>query len=195
MSSSAADNRRELALAVGLCLLSSAVALVAAGRPWAVGTVIALPPLPARELVVTASQAGAPVRGLALLGLTGAVAVLAATGWLRVGVGLLLLLSGIGLAAVGIGFDAAAGLAGQGPAPQEAARTWWPLVAAACGMALAAAGLLVVLRGRAWSGLSRRYDAPAVQAEAAAAPEAGPGAPAERRLWEALDRGEDPTAR
>ena len=193
MSPAATGSRRELLVAVALCLLSSAGALVTAGRSWATGTVSALPPLPGRELAVTATQAGAPVRGLALLGLSGAVAVLAATGWLRVGVGLLLLLSGIGLATVGLGFDAAAEIARSGPAPQEATRTGWPLVAATCGVAQAVAGLLVVLRGRTWSGLSRRYEAPAVRAEAAAAPEVD--APAERRLWEALDRGEDPTAR
>lgn len=44
MSRPAADSRRELALAVALCLLASAGALVAAGRTWASGSVAALPP-------------------------------------------------------------------------------------------------------------------------------------------------------
>ncbi len=195
MSRPAADSRRELALAVALCLLASAGALVAAGRTWASGSVAALPPLPAREVAVTAAQAGGPVRGLALLGLTGAIAVLAATGWLRVGVGVLVLLSGLALTAVALGFDAGAELARLGVAPQEAGRTGWPLVAAGCGGGQAGAGLLVALRGRTWSGLSRRYDPPTVHEGTAAAPShPGPGVPAERRLWEALDRGEDPTA-
>ena len=195
MSRPAADSRRELALAVALCLLASAGALVAAGRTWASGSVAALPPLPAREVAVTAAQSGAPVRGLALLGLTGAIAVLAATGWLRVGVGILLLLSGLALTAVGLGFDAGAELARLGVAPQEAAgRTGWPLLAAGCGVGQAGAGLLAALRGRTWSGLSRRYDTTAARAGTATESQPGPGVPAERRLWEALDRGEDPTA-
>lgn len=84
---------------------------------------------------MTAAQAGGPVRGLALLGLTGAIAVLAATGWLRVGVGVLVLLSGLALTAVALGFDAGAELARLGVAPQEAGSTGWPLVAAGCGEA------------------------------------------------------------
>ena len=55
-------------------------------------------------------------------------------------------------------------------------------------LALAGAGALTVLRGRSWPGLGQRYDAPAPRP----VPE---GPPTERALWEALDRGEDPTTR
>lgn len=196
MTRPAERTRRELTLAVGLCLLASSVALVAAGRTWALGAVAALPPLPARELTLTASQAGTPVRGLAVLGLAGAVAVLAATGWLRVGVGALLLLAGVLLAVVGAGFDATSGFASDGFVPDAAARTGWPLVTAGCGVLLAVAGLLVVLRGRSWSGLSRRYEAPGAGDERPVrGREPTPALPADRALWEALDRGEDPTTR
>jgi hypothetical protein len=47
---------------------------------------------------------------------------------------------------------------------------------------LVAAGLLIVVRGRSWASMSSRYDAPAQR------PREG-----EASLWEALDRGEDPT--
>jgi hypothetical protein len=49
-------------------------------------------------------------------------------------------------------------------------------------MLLTAAGLLVVVRGRSWAAMSTRYDAPAERSRHG-----------EASLWEALDRGEDPT--
>ena len=59
------------------------------------------------------------------------------------------------------------------------------------GLLMAAAGLLVVLRGRSWPGMGRRYERPG-----------SPAAPARpqtdedraQAAWRALDRGEDPTA-
>ncbi|MCW2613469.1 MAG: hypothetical protein JWN08_463, partial [Frankiales bacterium] len=52
---------------------------------------------------------------------------------------------------------------------------------------------------RRWAALSARYDAPAARAagsgEAAPGDEQAAGARQERALWEALDRGEDPTQR
>lgn len=194
MSRPAAAPRHELALAVGLCVLASAGALIAAGRTWAVGTVGALPPLPARDLALTAAQAGAPVSGLAVLGLAGGVAVVAARGWLRVAVGVLLLFAGVVVAVVGAGFDAGSAFASEGLFPAGAGRTGWPLLAAGCGAGLALAGLLVAVRGRRWSTLSRRYDLPAARVQEAPSQPADTGAQADRELWEALDRGEDPTA-
>ena len=142
MSRSADTPRRERALAVGLCVLASSGALVCAGRTWAVGTVAALPPLPARELVLTGTQAGAPTRGLAALGLAGAVAVVAARGWPRVAVGVVLLLAGGTIAVVGTAFDAGSGFAAQGMFPMRVRRTGWSLLAAGCGAGRAAAGRL-----------------------------------------------------
>jgi len=199
MSPSADATRRERALAVGLCLLASSGALVAAGRTWAVGTVAALPPLPARDLALTGTQAGAPARGLAVLGLAGAIAVVAARGWLRVAVGVVLLVAGGILAVAGAGFDAGSSFAAQGLFPAQARRTGWSLVAAGCGAVLAIAGLLVVVRGRGWSTLSRRFESPAARTQDAPATSAQEGdeagARSERDLWEALDRGEDPTTK
>jgi len=186
---------------------ASSGALICAGRSWAVGPVAALPPLPARELVLTGTQAGAPISGLAVLGLAGAVAVVAARGWPRVAVGVVLLLAGGTLAVVGAGFDAGSAFATQGMFPMRVRRTGWSLLAAGCGAGLAVAGLLVVLCGRGWSTLSRRYESPAARrqdasptatqqtGQRAGRAEAQEGAPSERELWEALDRGEDPTTR
>jgi hypothetical protein len=61
---------------------------------------------------------------------------------------------------------------------------WW-IPSLAGGVLLAAAGLLTVVRGRRWPGMSARYDRPGT-----APPPAGDD-PAS--MWKALDRGDDPT--
>jgi uncharacterized membrane protein (TIGR02234 family) len=76
----------------------------------------------------------------------------------------------------------------------------WPWLAALGGVLVVAAGVLTVLRGAAWPGMSARYDAPAGKRSAAgprraaAAASAPAGQPTPADLWKALDRGEDPTA-
>lgn len=178
-------------------MLASSGGLVAAGRTWATGTIASVPPLPARELAVTGAEAGTPVRGLAVVGLAGAVAILAARGWLRPLVGLLLVLAGVGMVAAGLDFDAERSLAGGSgfgatTLVEGAGSTAWPVLAAACGAGLATAGALVTLRGRRWGGMSQKYDSPA-PAPAPEQQDQPDRAAGERQLWEALDRGEDPT--
>jgi uncharacterized membrane protein (TIGR02234 family) len=71
----------------------------------------------------------------------------------------------------------------------------WVVLAVVAGVPVVLAGALTILRGRRWSGLSARYDAPGPQAapgEAAATPIADPSEdPAQ--AWDALSRGDDPT--
>jgi uncharacterized membrane protein (TIGR02234 family) len=134
-----------------------------------------------------------------LVGLAAVVAVLAVRSWLRRLVAVVVLvLAGLALVQVGV---VASDLA-------EAARDWWRVDVAAladsasadttpwwavcaAGLALVVAGAVVVLvAGGRWSGLSSRYERPGVPP---AAP-ASPTSPSEAEVWQALDRGEDPTA-
>jgi hypothetical protein len=62
----------------------------------------------------------------------------------------------------------------------------WPVLTAAGGLAVAAVGALTIARGGRWPAMGARYERPAQRGQPAARPE---------QLWEALDRGEDPTAR
>ena len=168
---------RGAALLAGL----GGVALLAAGGDWVTGTVAAPEPLPAQEV-----SAGAPgsVRALGLVVLAGVAALFATRRTGRLVVGVLLLLAGIAAAAVAVGVlvDPLAALPDDAT---DGAATARPLLALAGALPTAAAGLLTTARGRSWPALGRRYEAP--QARPAAR---GGEAPA---LWEALDRGEDPT--
>ncbi|HZC40792.1 MAG TPA: Trp biosynthesis-associated membrane protein [Streptosporangiaceae bacterium] len=76
----------------------------------------------------------------------------------------------------------------------------WRVLAAAGGLAVAAAGVLTAWRGTTWPGMSARYDRPAAGAAAAARTGSGdsaaarPPGPDPAGMWEQLSRGVDPTA-
>jgi len=158
-------SRRELALACLLTLLGAAVVLIAVGRRWVE------PSSAPSQAPATGEQVIPVARALALVALAGVVAVLAARGWLRLAVGVALVLSGAAIAV-----SAAREIDGAGtPA--------WPVLAAAGGLLVLAAGLLTAVRARSWPALGARYDAPETRHPIAAGD-----------AWAALDRGEDPTA-
>lgn len=193
--------RAEIGLAVLLCLLGAFVLLVAAGRSWAVVDLPGTGLLPARAVGVPGSELVPGLQALGLVGLAGVVAVAATRGAGRIVVGVVLAVVGAGVLALTAGvlsdltsaaLDTAAVRDAGGTSQGSVDGTGWPAFAAVGGLLLAGAGLLVAVRGRRWAVLSRRYDAPAARSEAPA-PTSGPVA--ERELWEALDRGEDPTER
>ncbi|MEU4579377.1 Trp biosynthesis-associated membrane protein [Nonomuraea sp. NPDC023979] len=177
-----------LAVAAGGCLL----VLLAASRPWAAGVREAGA---AAELVApTGGDLGPALTPLALAGLAGVVAVLATKGAGRRLMGALLALCGL---AAGAATWAATGADGVVDWLRErnvlagtAGLTWddvvvWPVL---CGLGAAlvlAGGLAVVVRGGRWAGMSARYER-----DPGRAPRAADG---DRALWDALDRGDDPT--
>jgi uncharacterized membrane protein (TIGR02234 family) len=61
----------------------------------------------------------------------------------------------------------------------------WPAVAATGALLVLAGGVLAILRGGRWAGMSGRYEREAGKPRA----EAGD----DKALWDALDRGDDPT--
>jgi hypothetical protein len=106
-----------------------------------------------------------------LLALAGVVGLVAASGWARRAVALVLLVAAAGAAAAIFRF-----LGSAGPA------SWAGPAAAALGALLVAAGAGAALaRGGHWPGMSSRYD----RQTATEAPARG--------MWEAMDRGTDPT--
>lgn len=191
--------RRELAVAVLLCLLGAAAVLIATSGAWATVDVAGTSLAPPRTVAVTGTQVAPGVRALGLVGLAGVVALAATRRTGRTVVGLLLLAAGAGVVAAVLAADAGPALAravavGGGQADDVLAGTARPPLAIVGGVLLGLAGLLVTARGRRWSALSARYDAPAARAQQPV-DEAAAGARQERALWEALDRGEDPTQR
>jgi uncharacterized membrane protein (TIGR02234 family) len=193
--------RREMAVVVALWLAGAAVALFAASRAWLRLAAPRNPPLPPVEVSLAGGDLEPVVPALAVVGLAAVVALLATRGWARLAVGVLVTAAGLALALRGLAHARPPGeeLARQllvdrgegGGVPPDAvvsatAVPAWPVLAALGGLALLAGGILTILRGRLWPAMSARYERPG----AAPAEDAD-----EDRAWDALDRGEDPTAR
>ncbi|MCZ2819997.1 TIGR02234 family membrane protein [Modestobacter sp. VKM Ac-2977] len=204
----ATRGRRELTVAVLLCALSGGLALSASGEPWADVTVVREPPLPPTSEVLTGSQAAPLVAACGLLLLAAAVAVIAVRGVGRVVIGLLVAVAGgvlgwSGLRALTGSLDLGGAAVTSGVGLEQAQLTTdpvttWPAVALVAGVLGVLAGALVVLRGRDWPGMGRRYERTEHPAGATAAP-ARPARPEtdedrHQAAWKALDRGDDPTA-
>jgi uncharacterized membrane protein (TIGR02234 family) len=195
-----AAGRRELAVAV----------LTAAGRAWVSARAVQGPlQVP---LVVRGGASVPEAPALAVVGLAGALALLATRGVVRAATGLIIAGCGIGAAVAaangarpgaGALADRAGAALGTGSAQvQDVATNGWPVVAVAGALLFACGGALAMARGRRWPGMSARYDAPhRGPATAAAGGQGGRGAPEPNRAgpddaleqWRALDRGEDPT--
>lgn len=203
--------RRSLAGALALVVVGAVLVLVAAGETWARGTV-SLDAASIRVSVTGGDVTGAPA-ALALVGLAALIAVFAFRGAARYAMGALIMLAGAGAAFTAVdGRDGGAALDAKAAravglahtAAHGVSHSAWPWISALGGVLVLLAGVLALVRGRSWPGMSSRYDAPGAGPEAArpgrrrGAAGTGPSAdgaelsPAE--LWKAIDRGEDPTA-
>lgn len=163
---------RRLALAVAVIAAGAALVLVAAGREWAAATVAG--PLPARPAGRSGTDLLPWLPATAWVALAGAGAVVAARGRARRLVGALLLVAGAGVVA-GAAWALAAGGAAGG----------WPVTCGVGGALVGAAGAVCAARGAGWPALGGRYERRVP---------ADPRAQRPDQLWDALDRGEDPTA-
>ncbi|WCN79934.1 Trp biosynthesis-associated membrane protein [Micromonospora sp. LH3U1] len=188
-----AVGRRELTYAVLLCLAGAGLALWAATRNWSVELTVRPAPLP--PVRDTRSGAGLLpwLPALALVTLAGGGAVLATRGRLRRVLGVLLGALGLAVAAGG-GYGLVADVGGS-------VSRQWPALCLVGGLLAAAGGLWTALRGGDWPAMGARYERPMRTAPETASTPAGPAVSptpmAGRRTteaWEALDRGEDPTA-
>lgn len=168
--------RAELAVAALLAVVGGGVAFWAAGRGWTVRTTPRPAPFPPDTVVRTGRDLVPWAGAVTVVGVAGGLALLATRGVGRLVVGGVLALAGAVVVA--------GALVGPGAG---SIRPLGPTLTALGGAAVAAAGLGALLRGRRWARMGGRYDAPATR------PTRAPGDPA--GLWEALDRGDDPTAR
>ncbi|HET8662477.1 MAG TPA: Trp biosynthesis-associated membrane protein [Micromonosporaceae bacterium] len=170
-----ARGRRELAAAVLVCLAGAGLGLYAATRVWAVGLTARPAPLPPLADERSGAVLAPWLPALALVALAGAGALVATRGAGRRAVAVLVLLVGVGLVAGG----------GYGLGGVPGVRAVWPAACLLGGVLVAGAGVAALRRGRDWPALDSRYDRrpPVTRGDT---PE---------ELWNALDRGEDPTVR
>lgn len=194
-------SRGGLRAVVLLCLAGAGLVLIGCSVAW----VSVEAPDVVRTSIVKQSVDGAELapglRGLGWLGATAVVALVALRGLSRRALGALLVLDG---AVAGV--EAARWLSGSrledagaevllgctglclASSEQLAALTLhrFGVLAALLGAVLVlVAGVLTVARGHTWQGLGSSYEAPGGRA---------PEPVTDKGLWDALDRGDDPTA-
>jgi uncharacterized membrane protein (TIGR02234 family) len=195
---------RERLAVLALGVIGAGLAFLTVTRPWL--TVSVQDPLTGSGLL---HPAGRDLAGLVpAAALVALAASAAAVTMRRVGrqvAGLLLVAAGAAIASA-----AATVLADPRAAAAESARTAtgrtgdlsgitatagvWPWLAVLAGVPIVLAGALTIVRGRRWSGLSARYDAPGPAEGGSGAP-TDPADPAAdpAQAWDALSRGDDPT--
>jgi tryptophan-associated transmembrane protein len=173
---------RQLARTVLECAVGAILALLAVSRTWrsVAGT--------ATGHRITGTAVLPWASPVALVGLAGAGALLAVRGRARIVLGLVLIVSGLSLA-IGAVYEVAAGRADLG----------WALLCAAGGLLMDHAGLTAVRFGATWPALGSRYERPVAEPIEPVEPypqieRSGPSR-SDVAMWDALDRGEDPTGR
>lgn len=196
----ARSSTRAKATAALLAAVGAGVILLTVGRGWAHGDVTS--PITFRVTASGSQLTGVPY-GLGLAGLAGALALFAVRRIGRYLVGAVLALAGAGtvyavadrLSRLDDALRTQAGTQGLGADAKfvDVDNTLWPYLTILGGVLLCLAGIYTLVRGRSWSGLGSRYEAPAAVAGAARA-EAGPAAEVTARdLWDAQGRGTDLT--
>jgi uncharacterized membrane protein (TIGR02234 family) len=205
------SNRRraEFGAALLLDLLGAAGALLVGGRHWQTIVTPRQRPLTDDVLSVTGRTIDSASTALGLVALAGVVAVLATRGLGRLVIGAFIALAGVGLVArsaaaggavsaararslveskhSGVGIDASV-------VPRVTVHSAWPVLSVICGALVVLAGLLILIRGRRWAGLSMRYEAPAGRREPTGEVDVESARTrASASLWTALDHGVDPT--
>ncbi|MBB2941564.1 putative membrane protein (TIGR02234 family) [Actinoplanes lutulentus] len=182
-------SRRTHLLSVVACLAGAGLTLYAVTRVWSV-QVEHRTGLSDLRTEQTGAESQPWLIGLALVALAGTGALLATRGRVRRGLGVLLTLIGAGIVA-----GAALARLGLDAGDAGASAAIWPFLCVLGGAAVAVGGVLAARHGHLWSAMSSRYErstAPQVSPEKAQVPES----PADTRaLWDALDRGDDPTVR
>ncbi|HEX6970098.1 MAG TPA: Trp biosynthesis-associated membrane protein [Micromonosporaceae bacterium] len=170
------ERRRRERLAPASSVVGAGLTLFAATREWVVEVTARPAPLPEVRTGRTGAELMPWLVPLALVALAGAGAVLATRGVVRRGVGGVILAVGASAAAAGVW---------GATLPQAGASRLWPVLCGLGGLLTAGGGWLVAVRGRDWPSMGDRYERPVAGVAA--------GERTTAVVWDALDRGEDPT--
>lgn len=165
--------RRGLTVTTVATALASAVVLFAATRHWDAVMTHQVSPLPPTTEYRTGTDMSPWLPALGAVGLAGAGALLATRGRLRTIVGGLLALAGIGVTGAVI------------EALQHGIGAGWPVLTIVAALVVVVAGGVTIRYSDTWPEMGARYERPQSGATSAKAPQT--------QLWDALDRGEDPT--
>jgi len=179
-------------------LAGAVAAVVGVSRPWVSATAV-VEGLPTIEVSADGSSLAPLAAALGFVLLAGFGAVVATRGWVRRLLGVVIVVCAVVVLVSAVALpsgdevltDALSAKGWQG-GDYDTGREPWVLVTAVGALVSGAAGLAVALFGAGWPAMGSRYDAPTARSD-----DAQPGEPArspsEADLWQAIDRGQDPT--
>jgi uncharacterized membrane protein (TIGR02234 family) len=186
--------RRELVVALSVLVVGGVLCLVFAGRMW--GEAVVDDGLSTSTELVTGRDLLPLAPAVGILGLAAVVAIPATRRTGRRIVGVVLALAGLAtaVATFRLALDLHAevtdwverSIAG-GSVSEATANTGLAVLTGAGALLITAVGVAVAIRGPQWPGMGRRYEREPRPAETSR-PESS------RETWDALDRGDDPTA-
>jgi uncharacterized membrane protein (TIGR02234 family) len=179
---------RRLAYTVLLCAAGAGLAVYGVTRTWS-EIVTARPGMSSLRDIRTGADLEPWVIGLALVALAGAGALLATRGLARRLLGGLLAVVGLGVAA-----GAIAGRAGLDVGSAGAGAVLGPVACVLGGLLVVLGGLSALRSGHEWPAMGARYERRGVAESRATDAEVDQRVDT-RAAWDALDRGDDPTAR
>jgi hypothetical protein len=154
-----------LTAAVLASVVGAGLVLWSASRTWVVTETVRAAPQPPLVTPRSGGSLSPLLPALAFVALACAGGLLATRSWARLVVGVILVLSGIGIIATATTTEAA---------------NAWPVLAVIGAVLVVAAGVLALWRGRSWPAMGARYEARARDDSAAG-------------MWDAIDHGHDPT--
>jgi uncharacterized membrane protein (TIGR02234 family) len=182
-----ANRRRLLWIVVGGLLLSAALLWGSSRMPW-FWTLRDLPGGGRLPSETTGAQQQPSLVPLALLSLAAIAATVAAGGWLRRAIGVLVALAG-GIV-LWLGFGSLGDIFGSHPdGHPTAAVVIGRLLAVAAGLCLLGCGVTLVRAAKSLPRLGAAYQAPGSQASGEKERPKDP----DQQMWEVLSEGEDPT--
>ena len=163
--------------ALTLLILSAAAILIACSFKWATAVVSVLGGAGVREITATGSESVPAAVSLSIVGLAGALAILALKSWARQAVGVLIGVISVVIEVSVFRFAVNPTVdAGNDIVKSVTLSPWWIL------LVMLASGLITVGSSRSWGALGAKYEGEAVRKESALSP------------WDALNAGQDPTS-
>lgn len=201
-----AESPRGYAVTLLAGLLAALAVTVGVARPW-LSAAARIDNLPLISTTVSGADLAPLAGALGVVLLASFGAVIATAGWVRRGLGGLIVVAAVVVAysAVAPGGSASAvrdGLAAKGWAggDYDVATQWWRWVTLAGALVCGAAGATIGRFGGRWATMGSAYDAPRTAPAPSPQPDADETLPSETRrsdadLWQAIDRGHDPTHR
>lgn len=185
-------------LVVGL--LGAVGAVVGSARSWASATA-SVRGLPTIQASVSGSTLEPAAGALAVVVLAGFGAVIATRGWVRRGLGMLLMLASLvivvqALRPGGVQHALRDGLAAKGwtGGGYATSTSGWRWLVVLCALATTVAGAATGWLGGRWAVMGSRYDAPEGARAGRRRPREDGADLRETDVWQAIDRGDDPTA-